>query len=133
MRAPRTTLLASLVLAGYVIALLSFVLFGAHEPDLLVPRLLFSVPWLASPATFAARLVFVAADDPLSSWGNLPLETLVICSVGWATYYLYRHPDAQNGIALALLPRVQFGGIAVGLLGLFLFQALLRRARHKIT
>jgi hypothetical protein len=129
MMALRPAFLAKALLGAYVFAALALVLLGTDALDALLFALLLGVPWIILPAGIAAMFV-VASDQPIRSWGGLSIEAVVVGSSVWVGVELARHPDAQNGIAFALLPPIQIGAVLVGFFAVLLFELVVDRVRR---
>lgn len=121
--------LAKALLSAYAIAALALILLAADAIDVLLFGLLLGVPWIVLPFGITAIFV-VASDQPIRSWGGLTIEVAVISSSVWAGVELLRHPDAQNGIAIALLPAIQIGAALASFFAVMLFELAVERLRQ---
>jgi hypothetical protein len=125
----RPAFLAKALLGGYVMAALALILLGADALDTLLFGLLLGVPWIVLPVGIAAMFVLIS-EQPIRRWGGLAVEAAVVGSSVWVGIELVRHPDAQNGIAIALLPPLQIGAVLTCFFAVMVLELVVERVRR---
>lgn len=111
-----------------LLSLLGLVLRTGEEFVLGIAYSVFLACWLSMPAALAA--LFVTASTRIwTSSVYLTAQVTVFVSSAWLLPPAFLIPDAQNGIALVLLPIFQAGAVLVCAGVVWLVQALTTRSR----
>ena len=83
------------------------------------------VPWIVGPTAIVALLA-VRSTSRRRAWSHLGAEVVVVGSSAVLWVWLFLRPDAQNGIAIVVFPVVQYAGVLLWCLGVFVAAMFMR-------